>query len=1107
MADGSIVIDTKIDEAGLKSGIASLTSKVTAGVAAISAALSAGTATVVKYGSEFESSVAKASTLFGDANVNINNLNNDILKLSDSTGVAASQFGSTLYNALSAGIPATDDMSEALGFLEKNAKLAKAGFTDIDTAMLATVSVLNGYQKDVSETADVQKMLMQIQNRGIATIGELGSVMSNVTPVAAANKVEFDQVSAALATMTNHKIPAAQATTQLRQMFVELGKSGTQAQKGLKEATKGTKYAGMSFQELMEKGVPLNEVLDLMDGYAKKNKKSLSDMFSSVEAGNAAISLSGKYSKQFTDNLKAMHTETDVVGEAYDKVTNTFEEQSKKALNSLKNLGIGIYNNIKEPLKDSVKNTSDGLDKLSKSFSGGKLKSSISDMGKQIGKVADTLLDFAIKAIPKVVEGFTWFLNNGKTVISVLVGLKAAQLAYNIAVKGTAIISVVVKAIQGAALGFKAYSTGLSFATSVQIGFNTALSGTQIAMGLATGGLTILAGALAMWGVSSLMAKDSVEETTSAVKEQREALEELGKATREQAESAALEYDLTSKYHEELKGMIDAEGNITGNKERAKYLIEQINKLLPNSIEYTKDEKVAYTESAKALEELIEKKRAEAVLEAHREEYKTAKQQEKELLDQLVESNKALEEQQKKVAEAEKRAIDTKETWQGAQRKAQQDLDAEIAKLKDLETVRDEAAENCRMNGEKVSNYQKLERAFTEGHYEEMNKILQMQPENIQFSNNMTMEKYNEHLTELEDYYLRVKLAHENNIEGYTEQMVKEAEQQVNNWRLHGEELIAVQNQNDTNMTDQMVENATVRNDTITQKHGEGAIQSTNAWNENYSSQEPVMENNMLSTLLSSSAGATLAQSLENVQSQGGAGAATDFSQGYTNKKSMLQNDMWSTLYNASIQAGNSPELAKANADNGIKAIQNVSEGVKEKENLIFTAILNGMKNGVIQVNSDGTLNYLERNTGESTVEGIGAGAQFKKGWLGRTLVGIVNAALAVTRQSQEVNSPSKKWKRMLGSPLAEGVGVGFEERMKAVTKSMKKALNNNLENVSRGATLNYKMEMAHSKGQQVVGNTDNRVTQNLHFYGSTNSPAETARKVRHAAQMLAYQR
>lgn len=72
-------------------------------------------------------------------------------------------------------------------FLEKSAQLAKSGFTDVDTAVSATAKVLNAYKMDVSETDKVHKILMQTQNKGITTVGELGSVLAQVTPTRCGN--------------------------------------------------------------------------------------------------------------------------------------------------------------------------------------------------------------------------------------------------------------------------------------------------------------------------------------------------------------------------------------------------------------------------------------------------------------------------------------------------------------------------------------------------------------------------------------------------------------------------------------------------------------------------------------------------------------------------------------------------------------------------------------------------------------------------------------------------------------------------------------------------------------------------------------------------------
>lgn len=352
MSDGKVIYHVRADHSKVDEDMRAANSKVKSGAEGFSktmktmitgAAVAAVAKEVVQLGSAFETSLAGASTLFGDVNVDMNRLSDDMLKLSNSTGVAADELGNSLYNALSAGIPVTKDMSEAMGFLEKSSQLAKAGFTDVDSAMSATVKTLNAYGMGVEETDRIQKILMQTQNNGIVTVGELSGVLAQVTPTAAAMGVSFEQVGAAISGMTAQGTPAAQATTQLNALFSELGKSGTKASNGLAEATKGTEYAGMSFQDMMDAGVPLNEVLNLMGDYAAENGLGMLDMFSSIEAGKAALANGGENSQMFTDNLAAMSTQTDVVGDAFDKVTETSAEKFNKAINELKNSAIDLF--------------------------------------------------------------------------------------------------------------------------------------------------------------------------------------------------------------------------------------------------------------------------------------------------------------------------------------------------------------------------------------------------------------------------------------------------------------------------------------------------------------------------------------------------------------------------------------------------------------------------------------------------------------------------------------------------------------------------------------------------------------------------------------------
>lgn len=312
--------------------------KVGGAVAAAGAA--AATAAVVKFGtaavqaaSSYEQAFANASTLIKATGDDLQAISDQILDVSTETGVAAEDLANSVYSAISAGI----DEADAVEFAAKSAKLAAAGFTDTDTALTAVAKTLNAYGLDASHTDEIQKMLIQTQNLGITTVGELGASLAQVTPTAAAFGVSFDQVSAALATMTAQGTPTAQSTTQLNSLIAELGKSGTVASKNFARLTGDVKEGGLTFAEAMEQGWTLDDVLQLFIKDAEESGKSMVDMFSSIEAGKAALSV---WNGNFSENLQAMGTDADVVGEAYEKVTNTFEHQSQVLKNTWQNFKI-----------------------------------------------------------------------------------------------------------------------------------------------------------------------------------------------------------------------------------------------------------------------------------------------------------------------------------------------------------------------------------------------------------------------------------------------------------------------------------------------------------------------------------------------------------------------------------------------------------------------------------------------------------------------------------------------------------------------------------------------------------------------------------------------
>ncbi|EOU1670472.1 phage tail tape measure protein [Clostridium perfringens] len=280
----------------------------------------------------FEESMAKVSTIADDTEVPLDDLKAGIMNLSNQTGISSDEIANNVYDAISAG----QKTGDAVSFVSNSTKLAKAGFAEAGQSLDILTTILNSYGMKASEVTKVSDTLIQTQNLGKVTVGELSSDMGKVIPTAKSLGVNLSQVASGYAIMTAKGVKSAETTTYMNSMLNELGKSGTVASKALQSAT------GKTFPELIKNGKSVGDVLNSMDEYAKKNKKSLSDMFGSAEAGKAALLLSENGGKDFNNMLKQMNDSSGATEKAFKKMSSTTQYSLTAALNQGKNALIGF---------------------------------------------------------------------------------------------------------------------------------------------------------------------------------------------------------------------------------------------------------------------------------------------------------------------------------------------------------------------------------------------------------------------------------------------------------------------------------------------------------------------------------------------------------------------------------------------------------------------------------------------------------------------------------------------------------------------------------------------------------------------------------------------
>lgn len=324
------------EQAKIKENIAATKTQLMGTKGAVGAVAAAIYAGPVQAAQKYETAMAKVGTIADTKQVPLEQLSSEIMKLSNTTGIAAEAIADDVYNAISAG----QKTGDAVNFVSNSAKLAKAGFAESSQTLDVLTTILNAYGMEASKVGDVSDMLIQIQNKGKVTVGELSSVMGKIIPTANANGVALEQLGAGYAIMTSKGIAAAETTTYMNSMLNELGKSGTTADKLLRQT------AGKSFKELMADGKSLGDVLGIMQEAAESSGKSLSDVFGSAEAGKAAVSLLSNGVDGFNESVKGMVESAGATEEAFAKMENTTEAKMQKAKNSIANLGIVLGQNL-----------------------------------------------------------------------------------------------------------------------------------------------------------------------------------------------------------------------------------------------------------------------------------------------------------------------------------------------------------------------------------------------------------------------------------------------------------------------------------------------------------------------------------------------------------------------------------------------------------------------------------------------------------------------------------------------------------------------------------------------------------------------------------------
>lgn len=391
-----------------------------------------------------------------------------------------------------------------------------------------------------------------------------------------------------------------------------------------------------------------------------------------------------------------------------------------------------VLDNSKDTVKNSYSTIIDGVDDAKVATQ--KAKIVLSDFGNQILTSSAPIIAEFSNNVSGLSKKFGNLTDEQKdTIIKTLALTAAAGPAINIVGKLTGGVGEVFKTTGKAITGVKDFTTGLRGIAPVA---GEAVSGaTELGTDLAAlggagvlGPLAAVAAAVGLITVAVVKSKNPTDDLINSINKERTSWEELKKTSDDKAGSDLALIGRTQDLWKEMQTVVDKNGKIkTGYEDRVKFITGELNSALGTEITVNGNVVTSYDKISKSIDNIIEKKRAQILLDAHEEDYK-----------------KALEEYQKKEAEQTKLEIDLQNKKNDAAAKAakaesvmhdktKDHLAAEQAHRDSVQANEDlKKSETAYNNNESllrdyyktIGDYESASTASTQGNYAQVEKTL-----------------------------------------------------------------------------------------------------------------------------------------------------------------------------------------------------------------------------------------------------------------------------------------------------------------------------------------------------------------------------------------------
>ncbi|RXM68354.1 phage tail tape measure protein [Clostridium tetani] len=421
MADGSIVIDTKIDSSGAEKGIGKLNSIASKSLKVFTRAVTAtgvvlgGLGTyALKVGSNFEEGMSKVSAISGATGEELKKLTEKAKEMGAKTKFSATESAEAMQYMAMAGWKTGDMLNGIEGIMN----LAAASGEDLALTSDIVTDALTAFGLQAKDSAKFADLLASAASNSNTNVAMLGESFKYVAPVAGALKMSAKDTAFALGLMANSGIKASQSGTALRASLTNLAHPSKKMKEAMDElkisltdSNGKVKEGKVLYDELRQKFSKLSDAQKTEAAATIFGKEAMSGMLAIINASDADY-------KKLYENLSNCDG-------AAQKMADTMNDNLKGQItllsSALESLGIELYESVNNPMKEVVKTANEMIQQLSNAFKEGGLSGLVTELGNIFATIITNIasqLPQMINLSVQVIQSFITGIQNNLPLIA-----------------------------------------------------------------------------------------------------------------------------------------------------------------------------------------------------------------------------------------------------------------------------------------------------------------------------------------------------------------------------------------------------------------------------------------------------------------------------------------------------------------------------------------------------------------------------------------------------------------------------------------------------------------------------------------------------------------